>query len=362
MSFLDSIPEHIRNIQPYKAAKPIEDVEAELGIRVAKLEANENPFGPSPKAVAAMRRFLDHVERYPDDTGFHLRRRLAQAFNVSMDEIILGAGSNDIFVMAFHAMLTRDAEVLTSEGSFIVYTLLAQGTGVRFVRTPVKDFGFDLPAMAERITPHTRLICIANPNNPTGTIVRKREFSEFMKKVPDHVLVIMDQAYFEYVSDPEFPDAFEYLRSDRPILITRTFSKAYGLAGLRIGYGFAPAPVIETLNKVRMAFNVSSIAQVAATAALEDREHVEKTAASNRTELGFFYQELERRSIHHVKSSANFVLIEAGHQAQELEGAMLQKGVMVRSMGAWGFPTKIRISVGTHGQNEAFFKVFDEVR
>ncbi len=362
MNFLDMVPKHIRDIQPYKAARPIEDVELELGIRVAKLEANENPFGPSPKAVEAMRRFLENVERYPDDTGYHLRQKLAQRFNVSMDEIMLGAGSNDIFAMAFHAVLAPDSEVLTSEGSFIVYYILAQGAGIRMVCTPVKDFGFDLSAMAERITPKTRLICIANPNNPTGTIVRRGELREFMKKVPGHALVIMDEAYFEYVDDAEFPDSFEYLREGRPILITRTFSKAYGLAGLRIGYGFAPAPIIETLHKVRMAFNVSSIAQVAAEAACEDREHVARTVNSNRSELGFLYRELDARRARYVPSCANFVLIEVGNRAKELEDAMLKKGVMVRSMGAWGFPAMIRVSVGTHEQNEAFLKVFDEAR
>lgn len=362
MNFLDMVPRHIRDIRPYKAAKPIEDLELELGIKVTKLEANENPFGPSPKAVEAMRRFLQNVERYPDDTGYHLRQKLAQRFKVSMDEIILGAGSNDIFAMAFHALLAPDSEVLTSEGSFIVYPILAQGAGVRLVRTPVKEYGFDLPAMADMITPKTRLICIANPNNPTGTIVRKRELREFMNKVPGRALVIMDEAYFEFVDDPDFPDAFEYLREERPILITRTFSKAYGLAGLRIGYGFAPAPIIETLHKVRMAFNVSSIAQVAAEAALEDREHVAKTVQSNRLELVYLSRELEKRPEQYVPSSANFVMIEVGHQAKELEGAMLKKGVMVREMGAWGFPAMIRVSVGTHEQNEAFLKVFDEVR
>ena len=220
-SFYDIVPRHIQNIQPYKPGKPIEEVERELGIKAVKLASNENPFGPSPKALDAMRRYLECVERYPDDTCYYLRQRLAQSFNVTTEEIIVGSGSSEILSMAYHSLLTADTEVLTSEGSFVVYYLLAQAMGIRIVSAPMKDYGFNLPAMSELLSSKTRLVLIANPNNPTGTIVRRQELEAFLKKVPDHALVVMDEAYFEYVDDPELsrlvriPEERQ-IRSDHP--------------------------------------------------------------------------------------------------------------------------------------------------
>jgi len=361
MSFSDIVPKHIQNIQPYKPGKPVEEVERELGIKAVKLASNENPLGPSPKAIEAVRRYLDNMERYPDDTTYYLRQRLAESLNVSMDQIIMGSGSSDILEMAYHSLMTPDAEVLTSEGSFIVYYLLAQTMGVRIVSAPMKDYGFNLSAMAELLSPRTRLVLIANPNNPTGTIVRRKEFEAFLNKVPDHALVIMDEAYFEYVGDPEYPDSFEYLRSGRAILIVRTFSKAYGLAGLRIGYGISHREVIDTLNKVRMAFNTGSLAQIAALAAWDDRDHVEKSVRSNRTELEFLYSELSRRGIKHAPSQANFLFMDAGKPSLDVNNAMLRQGVIIRPMAGWGFPTMIRVSVGTHEQNVRFLSALDRV-
>ncbi|MBI4475165.1 MAG: histidinol-phosphate transaminase [Acidobacteria bacterium] len=361
MSFSDIVPKHIQNIQPYKPGKPVEEVERELGIKAVKLASNENPLGPAPKAVEAVRRYLENMERYPDDTTYYLRQRLAESFKVSMDEIILGSGSSDILAMAYHALMTPDAEVLTSEGSFIVYYLLAQTMGIRLVSAPMKDYGFNLSAMAELLSPRTRLILIANPNNPTGSIVRRKELEAFLGKVPDHALIILDEAYFEYVGDPDYPDSFEYLRSGKSILIIRTFSKAYGLAGLRIGYGVSHREVIETLHKVRMAFNTGSLAQVAALAAWDDRAHVEKSVASNRAELEFLYSELSRRGVKHVPSHANFIFMDLGKPSADVNTAMLKQGVIIRPMAGWGFPTMIRVSVGTHEQNVKFLAALDQL-
>jgi histidinol-phosphate aminotransferase len=243
-----------------------------------------------------------------------------------------------------------------------VYYWLAQVHNARLVAPPLRDFGFDLEALIGRTTPKTRLVLIANPNNPTGTIVRRREFDEFMKRVPDHALVVMDEAYFEYVDDPEYPDSLKYVREGKSILVTRTFSKAYGLAGLRIGYAIASGQIIETLHKVRMAYNVSNLAQVAALAAWDDREYVGRCVKANRAELEFLYRELTARGVKYVPAFTNFILVDAGRPGKELGGALFRRGIIVRPMGGWGFPSMIRVSVGTHGQNEAFLKAFDEVR
>jgi histidinol-phosphate aminotransferase len=339
MSFSDFVPANIQAIQPYKPGKPLEEVERELGIKAVKMASNENPLGPSSKALESVRHYLEHIELYPDDTGYYLRQKLASRLSVSMDEIILGSGSSDILAMAFNSMLTNDTEVLTSEGSFIVYYLLGQAKGCAMVRTPMREFGFDLKAMLDRVTPKTRLVIIANPNNPTGTIVRRRELEEFLGKMPEHALVIMDEAYFEYVGDADYPDSFKYFREGKNVLIIRTFSKAYGLAGLRIGYGIARSEIIDTLQKVRMAFNTGSLGQVAALAALDDQAHVQRTVESNRREMEFLYR-----------------------ASKDVDAAMLKQGVIIRPMAGWGFPTMIRVSIGTHEQNEKFLRALDTVR
>jgi histidinol-phosphate aminotransferase len=359
MSFLDIVPAHVRNIPGYKSENPAEEIERELGIKVVQLGMNENPFGPSPKGIEAARAYMDKVAPYPDDSGFHLRQKLAAHYRISMDELIISSGSSDILAMAYHAVFTPGAEVLTGEASFVVYYQLAEMLNMPIVRVPMKDYAFDLAAMAERVTPNTRLIVLANPNNPTGTIIRRRELDTFLNKVPDHALVILDEAYFEYVSDRDYPESLEYVRSGKSVLILRTFSKAFGLAGLRIGYGIGTREVIDTLYKVRMAFNTNSVAQVAALAAWDDHEHVEKSVTMNRRELEFLYGELSRRGVKHVPSSANFVLIDLGRPAREVITGLLKQGVIVR--GAWGCPTCMRVSVGTHEQNERFVTSLEKV-
>ena len=357
MSFQEMVPAHIKQIPPYRSENPAEEMERDLGIKVIQLGMNENPFGPSPKAVEAIRRYVESIDRYPDDSGYFLRQRLAKDFRISMDEIIVSSGSSDILAMAYHALADPNAEVLTGESSFIVYYQLAEITGMPIVRVPMKDYGFDLSAMAEHITPRTRLIAIANPNNPTGTIVRRAELDAFIKKIPDHVLLILDEAYFEYVDSSEYPNSLEYLRSGKSILILRTFSKAYGLAGLRIGFGIAPREIIEILYKVRMAFNTSSVAQVAALAAWDDRDHVHKSVKMNRAELDFIYDGLSKRGVKYVPSSANFLLVDSGKPARDVSSALLKQGVIVRP--AWGCPTAMRVSVGTREQNEKFLAALD---
>jgi histidinol-phosphate aminotransferase len=276
-----------------------------------------------------------------------------------MDELIISSGSSDILAMAFHAVLAPGAEVLTGQASFVVYYQLAEMLNMPIVRVPMKAYGFDVEAMAARITPNTRLIVLANPNNPTGTIVRRKELDTLMKKVPDHALVVLDEAYFEYVNDADYPDSLDYVRAGRPVLILRTFSKVFGLAGLRIGYGISTREVIDTLYKVRMAFNTNSVAQVAALAAWDDHEHVRKSVELNRAGLEFLYAGLQKRSVNYVPSFANFILIELGRPAREVTQALLKQGIIVRP--AWGCPTCMRVSVGTQDQNQRFLDALDRV-
>jgi histidinol-phosphate aminotransferase len=359
MSFGDIIPPHIQRIPVYKSENPAEEIERELGVKVVQLGMNENPFGPSPKAVEAARAYMDQVAPYPDDSGFSLRRRLAAHHNVSMDELLISCGSSDILAMAYHAVLAPGAEVITGEASFIVYYQLAEMLNMPMVRVPMKDYAFDLDAIAERITSKTALIVLANPNNPTGTIIRRKELDAFMKKMPDRALIILDEAYFEYVTEPDFPDSLEYMRDGRPVLILRTFSKVFGLAGLRIGYAISTRSIINTLYKVRMAFNTSSVAQVAALAAWDDHAHVEKSVTLNHLERQFLYAELCKRGLKVVPSFTNFLLVDVGRPGREVTTALLKHGVIVRP--AWGCPSCIRVSVGTHDQNQSFLNALDKV-
>src|SRR5262245_54917490 len=229
MSFTHLVPEHIQHIPPYKSENPAEEIERKLGAPVVQLGMNENPFGPSPKAVQAARAFLEKIAPYPDDSAYVLRQRLANHYKISMDKIMVSSGSSDILAMTYDALHSPGAEVLTGEASFVVYYQLAEILNMPLERVPMKEYAFDMEAMAERVTPRTRLVVLANPNNPTGTIIGRTELDKFIRNVPEHVLVVLDEAYFEYVNDPSYPDALEYVRDGKPVLVLRTFSKVFGL-------------------------------------------------------------------------------------------------------------------------------------
>src|SRR5262249_32106744 len=329
------------------------------GKKVVQLGMNENPFGPSPKGIAAARAYLENVAPYPDDSAFFLRQKLAGHYGISMDELMVSSGSSDILAMAYHAVLSPDTEVLTGEASFLVYYQFAEMLNMPLIRIPMKEYGFDLDAIASRITSKTRLVALANPNNPTGTIIRRKALDEFMDKVPDRVLVILDEAYFEYVNEADYPRSLEYMRAGKSVLILRTFSKVFGLAGLRIGYGIGTREIIDTLYKVRMAFNTNSVAQVAALAAWDDREHVNKSVQMNRAGLQLLYEGLTERALRYVPSYANFVLVELGRPGRAVTEALPKQGVIVRP--AWGCPTCMRVSVGTQDQNQTFLSALDKV-
>jgi histidinol-phosphate aminotransferase len=359
MSFSAGLPKHIQQIPAYRSENPAEEIERELGVKIVQLGMNENPFGPSPKAVEAARAHMEKVAPYPDDSGFFLRQKLAAHYNISMDDLIISSGSSDILAMAYHTVMEPGAEVLTGEASFVVYYQLADILNLAIIRVPMKEYAFDLDAMASSITPNTRLIVIANPNNPTGTMIRRDSLDAFINEIPDHVFVILDEAYFEYVNDAAYPDSLEYVRAGRPVLVLRTFSKVFGLAGLRIGYGISTREIIDTLYKVRMAFNTNTVAQVAALAAWDDHEHVRKSVQLNRAGIQQLYDGLEKRGLKYIPSFENFVLVELGKPARETTAALLKHGVIVRP--AWGCPTCMRVSVGTRDQNERFLSALDHV-
>jgi len=348
----DFAPKHLRDLPPIPLDKP-------LDAHVIQMGMNENPFGPSPLAVEAMRWALDRCNRYPDDTGYELRQKIARRFKVSVDEVIVSAGASDLLGIAFNAVLDPEAEVLTSEGSFVVYYLLGEATGMRMECVPLKDYAYDLETMASRINSRTRLILIANPNNPTGTIIRRTQFERFLERVPSHVLLVMDEAYFEYVDTSEYPNSLDYLRSEKSILTLRTFSKVYGLAGLRLGYGFANHDVIDTLYKVRMTYSVSAPAIAGGLAALDDVEHVERSVRLNRLERKFLMQELARRHVQYIPSFTNFILMDLGRPAAPVAERLLDQGLVVRP--AWGIPNGLRLSIGLREHNEKFLSALERV-
>jgi histidinol-phosphate aminotransferase len=351
---LPAVKSNLACIKCYKPGKPIEEVVRELKLRgeVIKLASNENPIGPSPRAVAAMRRVLTEMQLYPDDSCFYLKRRLAAKYDCGEDQIILGNGSVEIILFAALAYLSPAESAVMSDGAFIMYKIATQVAGGQVISTPMKNYLHDLDAMADAITSDTRLVFIANPNNPTGTMVGKAALARFMARVPETVLVILDQAYREYISDPDYPDAFDYLRDGRNIMILRTFSKIYGLAGLRVGYGFSRPELLAEICKMRLPFNISRIGQVAALAALDDAAHIRRSVRSNEAGKAFLYEACRKLGLKYVPSYANFILVDFKRDTAEVFDKLQRKGVIARPIREYGFPNALRISIGTEPQNE----------
>jgi len=348
------VPEWIQRLAAYPPGMPLEELEREYGITGSiKLASNENPFGPSPRALAAIQEALGSLHRYPDGSGFYLRRALAERLGVAADAIILGNGSNDIIELLARAFLRPGDEAVMAEQAFVIYQMVVQATGALSRAIPLRRFTHDLDAMAQAITPATRIVFLANPNNPTGTIYRRDEWEDFLDSVPPHVLVVADDAYADYVEDPVYPDSLAYHRRGRLLVTLRTFSKIYGLAGLRVGYGVGPLEVIEILHRIRQPFNVNGLAQVAALAALDDDAHVERTRTNNREGLAFLRFACERLGRAYVPSWANFLLIDVGEGARVYE-ALLRRGVIVRPMDVYGLPRHLRVTVGTPEENRRF--------
>ena len=352
--------QQLRNLVSYEPGKPIDEVARELGLDpsdIIKLASNENPLGPSPKAVDAMHKALAEAHIYPDGGGFKLRTAIAEKFGLEMGNVILGNGSNEIIEFIGHAFLHPGAEVITAEHAFVVYKLMTTLFGATTVEIPDPGFTHDLDAMAAAITPATKEIFIANPNNPTGTLVDQDALDRFMDKVPEHVVVVFDEAYYEFLKNP--PDTIKYIRQGRNVVILRTFSKIQGLAALRIGYGLAPKELADIIQKTRQPFNANSLAQAGALAGLLDDEHQEKTRQVNFEGRAFLESSFAELGLEYVPSHANFVLVKVG-DGDDVFQKFLRKGVIVRAMRAYKLPEWIRVSVGTMPQNERFMQLLRE--
>lgn len=362
-SITELVPPFIRKIDPYRPGLPVEEVERQLGIRAVKLASNENPLGPSPKAVEAARAALAEANRYPDGGGYYLRQELAARLNFPMENLILGAGSTDLIDIAARTLLGPSDAAVTSEGSFPMYYISVRSAGAELITVPLRDYTFDLEALLGAVSSRTKLIFLANPNNPTGTMFRASAFEAFLQSLQkiSSAVVVLDEAYFEYVQEPDYSCSLELVRAGASLLVLRTFSKAHGLAGLRIGYGIGPASLLQEMNKVRSPFNTSSVAQAAARAALEDQDHVRRSVETNRRGLKQLAEGLDRLRVRYIPSVANFVLVELGQDAQPVAEALLQEGVIVRPMGWMGFPQAIRVSVGTAEENELFLAALRRV-
>ena len=352
----DLAPAYIRSIAPYQPGKPIAELARELGIhpdKIIKLASNENPLGVSPLAMRAIQAAIADLARYPDGNGFELKQALCKRYGVEMAQIVLGNGSNDVLNAAARAFLTPSSEAVYSQHAFAIYALEIQYTGAAGVEAPAREFAHDLTAMLAAITARTRMIFIANPNNPTGTLAGAAELHGFLRKVPPQIIVVLDEAYNEYIPDALKSDSLAWLAEFPNLIVTRTFSKAYGLAGLRVGYAFAHPDVADLMNRVRQPFNVNSISLAAAAAGLDDREFVRRSFELNQAGMRQLTAGLTRLGIDYIPSAGNFVSINVKDGAAVFQ-RLLKRGVIVRPIGAYGMPAYLRVSIGLESENQRF--------
>jgi histidinol-phosphate aminotransferase len=360
MNLQHLIPPWLTSLVPYQPGKPVEEVEREYGIRDSiKLASNENPLGPSPRAIEAMRGALGEVHRYPDGGGFYLKQKLGAKLGVGADQIALGNGSNEILELVARTFLRPGEDAVMSEQAFVVYASVVQAAAGIPRAVALRDFAHDLDGIAAAVRKSTRLVFLGNPNNPTGTIYRRAAFERLLERLPKDVVVVADDAYAEYVVDPDYPSTLRYLKPGRLLVTLRTFSKIYGLAGLRIGYGIGPAELVSALERIRQPFNVNALAQVAALAALDDDDHVERSRRENRDGMIFLEREFARLGLSYVPSQANFVLVRVGNGGEVYE-RLLRRGVIVRPVAGYGFPDHVRVTVGTERENRRFVDALEE--
>src|SRR3984893_5954334 len=355
----DLIPEYIRGLPAYTPGRPIEEVERELKIHAIKLASNENPIGPSPKAVEAVKNAVAESNRYPDGGTHLLRAKLARQHDVAMDQIFMGLGSSEIIDLAARILLRNGKTGVTSHGSYAPFSLAIRASGANLVRVPQRDFAFDLHAIADAVLarPEARIVYLANPNNPPGTAFGAAELQEFLCHVPADVLVVLDEAYIHYADRADMPDSVRLFHEHKNLLVLRTFSKVYGLAGLRVGYGIGDTPVLEAMNRLRTPFNLTGVSQAAALAALDDSEHVSRSIRENASERARLSEALSELGLRPVRSHSNFIFIDIGPEAQELCDELLHAGVIVRPLGWMGFPEAMRVSVGVAQENDKFLAV-----
>jgi histidinol-phosphate aminotransferase len=356
---------NIFKVAPYVPGKPIEEVRREMGLKsVVKLASNENPYGPSPKVLKAIAAAAKTANRYPDGECFELRQELAKRLKVGLEQFVFGCGSDEVIVLALRAFIRENDEVVIAKPSFLVYSIASAVAGAKVVEVPLCGLKYDLKAMKRAVTERTKIVFIGNPDNPSGQYATKDEVAEFLDGFPDNVFVFFDEAYFDYVGAKDYPDTLALLKSRRNVIVARTFSKLYGLAGLRIGYGIAHPEVADLLNRVREPFNVTSVAQAAALAALKDQAYYKKILAETRRERDVVCRELTKlagRGVAFSKGATNFIQVSTSRDSSPLAQALLKKGVIVRDMAAWGLQNYIRVSIGTPVENKRFLKALSEV-
>ena len=352
------VASNISTLVPYPPGKPIEELEREYGISGSiKLASNENAWGPSPKAVEAMKEAMQNLHRYPDGSCYYLTRSLSEKLGVRPEEIVFGNGSNEIIGLLITAFLQPGEEVITSHPTFLMYQKLVQVQGgINTVVELTEEMHHDLKAILGAVSPGTRMIFLDNPNNPTGTIIDRETFASFMEQLPDEVIVVLDEAYVDFVAPELRIDVLAYIREGKPVAVLRTFSKAYGLSGLRLGYGIMDAEMADYLNRVRQPFNVNSMAQVGGVAALSDEEHYRMTLQESRDGIAWLSKEVEKLGCRPMQTHTNFFLIDVKGDGKKLYEHMLHQGVIVRPMQAYGYPNYIRITVGRADENQRFVK------
>jgi len=356
------IPPHIEKIRPYEPGKPIEEVKRELGLKdIIKLASNENAYGPSPRAVRAMREKLEELHLYPVGNGYYLRKKLSEKLDLPTDNIIIGNGSCELVEITAKTFLDFHENAVISERAFIMYWLAVQIANGNSIIVPDLDFRHDLKAMAAAVNDKTKIIFISNPNNPTGTIVRSEELLELLDTVSRDVVIVIDEAYYEFVEDPDYPDTKSLLDRYPNILILRTFSKIYGLAGIRIGYGLGHVDLLTSLNRVRSPFNTNSLAQAGAEAALDDLDFVQESREKNLRERRFLEEEFRKRHIDHIPSQGNFVLVNFEEEGTVIFKKLLKLGVIIRPLGAYKMPKSLRVTVGKHEENLRLLEALDQV-
>ncbi len=355
MNLKKAVRKVVSEIKPYKQGKPIEEVKREYKLKkIYKMASNENPLGPSPRAVSAIKKSLEGINLYPDGTCFYLKKALSTKYKLDIDNLVIGNGSDELIVLALQAFINKGDEVIIADPTFLVYKLAAKLAEAKIISVPLKDFKYDLEAMQAKITPRTKMIFVANPDNPTGSYANNKQVAEFLKALPENVVVFFDEAYFEYAQTiKDYPDTMQYLKRGN-IIVSRTFSKIYGLGGMRIGWAAASKEIIGYLNQVREPFNVNSLAQVAAIAALNDKTHIAQSRKIVNEGKTFFAKEFKIMNLFFVPSAANFILIEVGRNSKIIYKKLLSKGIIVREMSAWGLNGFIRITIGNMKENKLF--------
>jgi histidinol-phosphate aminotransferase len=360
--FLNLAVPGIGGLKPYLPGKPISELERELGITHSiKLASNENPLGVSEKVIQAINQCTTELSRYPDGGGFQLRQRLAEKHTVDPACITLGNGSNDVLDMVARVFLSPDVESLFSQYAFAVYPISSQAAGAKLRVAPAKSYGHDLDRMLQMITPKTRVIWIANPNNPTGTWLKEDELYAFLHQLPAHVIVVLDEAYFEYVEAHDFPDGTAWLEKFPNLIVTRTFSKAYGLASLRVGYGLSNPALADLLNRVRQPFNVNTLAQTAALAALDDQAFIQRSIALNNKGMQQYRSGFEALGLDYIPSTGNFITVDVGEDASGIDQALLREGCITRPIANYGLPNHLRISIGLEEENDRLLTTLKKV-